>query len=209
MSEKQIGSESADLKFELVKKEKLYTGFFQLNRYLIRHQLFRGGWSRLFGREVFERGRSAAVILFDPVREDLVFVEQFRPGAIESESSPWVLELVAGMIETGEEPEAVVVRESFEEVGCQVGRVMKICDYLVSPGGTTERIWLFLGEVDSQNMAAHGGVAGENEDIKVHRLPAQLMFDRLESGKINNAMTLIAVQWLKLNWQNRADFWSK
>lgn len=194
-------------KFEIIKKESLYKGFFQLNRYLLRHQMFSGEWSDQFDREVFERGHAAAVILLDLAQEKLVLVEQFRPGVVESDESPWILELVAGMIEEGETPQSVVKRESIEEASCHVGRLMKICDYWVSPGGTSERVWLYLGEIDCQNLPKFGGLVDENEDIKIHQLPAAMVFDLLDNGKINNAMTLIAIQWLKLNWKNRANFW--
>lgn len=198
---------SSELEFETLQKEKLYHGFFQLNRYTFRNELFAGGWSDSFQREIFERGHAAAALLLDPDKEVLVLVEQFRPGAVETEESPWLIEPVAGIIEAGESPADVVTRESVEEAGCQVKRLHKICEYLVSPGGTTERIWLFLAEVDSDGISDLGGLDHENEDIRIHKMPVNLVFEMLENGQLNNAMTLIAVQWLKLNWSDRANFW--
>ena len=198
---------SSELKFEALQKEKLYHGFFQLNRYTFRNELFAGGWSDSFQREIFERGHAAAALLLDPNKEVLVMVEQFRPGAVETEESPWLIEPVAGIIETGESPTDVVTRESVEEAGCQVKRLHKICEYLVSPGGTTERIWLFLAEVDNDGISDLGGLDHENEDRRIHKMPVNLVFEMLENGQLNNAMTLIAVQWLKLNWSDRANFW--
>ncbi len=191
--------------YEVSKKECLHDGFFKLNRYHIRNELFEGGWSPIFTREVFERGYASAILLFDPKLEKLVFVEQFRPGAMGSESSPWLIELVAGMIEIDEQPESVAIRESEEEAGCRVNRIKKICEYMVSPGGTTERIWLYIGEVDASNLPEYAGLDNENEDIKIHSVNVNLAFEWLVSGRLNNAMTLIAVQWFKLNWQNCKD----
>ena len=196
------------MQFEILEKESLHKGFFKLNKYHIRNELFDGGWSPVFTREIFERGYAAAILLFDPKLETLVFVEQFRPGAMESEKSPWLIELVAGMIENDEKPEDVAVRESEEEAGCKVKRIRKICEYLVSPGGTTERIWLYIGEIDSSNLPKYAGLDDENEDIKIHTVSIKETFEWLESGRLNNAMTLIAVQWFKINWQTNKELFA-
>lgn len=199
--------DSKSLKFETLKKEKLYHGFFQLNRYSFRYQLFAGGWSEIFQREVFERGHAAGVLLIDLQAEMIGLVEQFRPGAVDTESNPWVLELVAGIIDPGEVPEEVVKREAVEEAGCHISRLAKIGEYLVSPGGTTERIWLFLGQMNHTRLPLSGGLAHEHEDIKVHQISVQDAFNLLERGQINNAMTLIALQWLKINWHRKEQLW--
>lgn len=200
-------TDSKLLKYETLNKESLYQGFFQVNRYSFRHQLFEGGWSQVFQREIFERGHATGVLLLDPVRDMLVFVEQFRPGAVATQNNPWLLELVAGIIEKDESPDQVAEREADEEAGCHIRRLAKICEYLVSPGGSTEKIWLYLGEVDSSQISRYGGLVDENEDIKVHLMSVAEAFNRLENGQISNSMTLIALQWLKLNWDNKADFW--
>jgi ADP-ribose pyrophosphatase len=207
-------SKSKPLKFEILEKESLYKGFFQLNRYTIKNELFAGGWSDTFQREIFERGHASAVLLLDPKLDIVVLVEQFRPGAAvfdrnDADSNAWVLELVAGMIESGESPEGVARRESIEEASCQISRLSKICEYLVSPGGTTEKIWLFLGEVDASKIPDYAGLAEEHEDIKIHKLAVEEAFKQLEIGQINNAMALIGLQWLKINWHRKAEFWEK
>ena len=196
------------MQYEVIKTEPLHNGFFKLNKYYIRNQLFEGGWSTVFSRELFERGNAAAILLFDPKLERLVFVEQFRPGAMESEESPWMTELVAGMIESGEKPKDVAIRESDEEAGCHVNRIRKICEYLVSPGGTTERIWLYIGEVDSSDLPKYAGLDDENEDIKIHAVDLKTAFSWLQSGRLNNAMTLIGVQWFKINWKPDEDIFA-
>jgi len=200
-------NQNSNDKFKLVSKEPLYQGFFSLERYQLKYKQFDGQWSEEFSREIFERGNAAAALLLDPQKDILVMVEQFRPGAVATESHPWLLELVAGIIEPGELPEGVVVRESEEEAGCQVKNVQKITEYLVSPGGTTERIWLYLGEISAENLPEFAGLEHEHEDIKVHQIPVEKAFQMLEQGKINNAMTLIALQWLKLNWHKKGEFW--
>lgn len=195
------------MQYKIHDKENVYSGFFKLNKYHLSNQLFRGGWSDQYSREIFERGHAAAVLLFDRKQDRLVFVEQFRPGAIATEKSPWLMELVAGMIEKGEQPEEVVRRETLEEAGGSVLRLQKICEYLVSPGGSTERIWLYLGEVDSHTLANYAGLDFEHEDIKIHCVSTQTAFEWLDSGRLNNAMTIIAVQWLKLHFIDQDKFW--
>lgn len=192
--------DSKKLKFDCENKQSLYDGFFKLNRYTFKNQLFAGGWSEPYQREIFERGHASAVLLLDLARETLVLVEQFRPGAVETESNPWLIEPVAGIIEAGEQPDEVVRREAVEEAACQVGRLHKICEYLVSPGGTTERIHLYIGEVDSQGLPQLAGLDSEHEDILIHKVPVKKAFESLERGEFRNGMTLISMQWLKLNW---------
>ena len=196
-----------DLEFKQLGKKTLFKGFFEMNKYTFKYQQFEGGWSEPFEREIFERGHAAAALLLDPEKEMLILVEQFRPGAVATENHPWLLELVAGIIEEGEQPDEVVCREAEEEAGCKVSKVEKIYEYLVSPGGTTERIWLYLGKVDSTESPEYAGLDHEHEDIKIHKIPVNDAFKMLESGQINNGMTLIALQWLKLNWPNRENFW--
>ncbi len=193
--------------YKISRKENLYKGFFQLNRYSIANELFSGGFSKTYTREIFERGNAAAILLLDEQRDKLVLVEQFRPGAIGTELNPWLIETVAGIVEPNESPEEVVVREAYEESGAEVMRLRKICDYLVSPGGTTERIWLFIGEIDSQNIPEFAGLEEENEDIKVHCVAVDEAFSWLDSGKINNAMSIIALQWLKLIRLSKTPLW--
>jgi len=199
---------SIKMEFKIIATEILYKGFFRMNKYTLSNELFKGGWSEEYTREVFERGNAAAVLLYDPLKQTVVFVEQFRPGAITGKGSPWLMELVAGMIETGESPDEVVRRESEEEAGCKITRLTKICDYWVSPGGTSERIWLYLGEIDSSQLPDFGGLESEHEDIKVHKVPINEAFRSLDDGELNNAMSIIALQWLRLKILTKSTLWS-
>ncbi len=191
------------MQYKLINKTRLYSGFFKLDKLRLKHQLFKGGWSQEFEREVLNRGNAAGVLLFDPTADKLVLIEQFRPGAIDSEQ-PWVLEVVAGMIETDESPEEVIKREAVEESGAEIKRLKLIQRYFSSPGGTSEQIWLFVAEIDISKIATFAGLDNENEDIKVHSIAVEQAFKWLKEGKINNAMTIIALQWLGLqNHRNR------
>jgi ADP-ribose pyrophosphatase len=199
---------SHDMQYQLITKESMYAGYFQLNRYSYQIELYQGGWSPVFQREIFERGHAAAALLVDADNEKVVLIEQFRPGAVGVNQNPWLIELVAGIIETGEKPEEVVRRESIEEAGCEVKRVKKLYEYLVTPGGSTESVCLYLAEVDATNLVEIAGLETENENIKVLSFSVEEAFRLLNSGKVNNGMTLIALQWLQLNWKKGVDLFA-
>lgn len=179
--------------------DTLFQGFFRMVRYRLKHRLFGGGWGPEISREVFERGHAAVMLPYDPRRDQLVMQEQFRVGAVATSDQPWLLELVAGIIDEGETAEQVVRREAMEEAGLEVGRVEHLFSYLVSPGGTTERIDLFVGEVDATNAGGIHGLESEGEDIRVQVVDRAQAVALLQSGGLDNAATIIALQWLALN----------
>lgn len=184
---------------QIIAEDTGYKGFFRLLKVRLRHRLFAGGWGPELTRELFDRGHAAAVLPYDPVRDEVVLVEQFRVGAIHHDSSPWLLEVVAGIVEPGESEEEVVRREAEEEAGLTLGRLTRAMSYFSSPGGCSERITVFVGEVDATQAASHAGLTDEGEDIRVHRLSRQEAMQWLVDGRIDNAASVIALQWLALN----------
>ena len=200
---------------EVTEKSNAYQGYFRIDRYRLKHRLFEGGWSGEVMREVFERGHAVAVLPYDPDLDQLVFIEQFRAGAhaalaspwFGEDVSPWLVECIAGIIEEGETPENVARRETMEEADCQIQDIVPVCHYLVSPGGSSESVFVFCGRVDAADAGGIHGLSEEHEDIRVTAVPTKEAFDWLESGKIINAMTLIALQWFKLNYPNLRERW--
>lgn len=200
---------------EIVETTTPYKGYFRIDRYLLRHRLFEGGWSRTMMREVFERGHAATALLYDPDLDAVVLIEQFRIGACVATStpwhdknfSPWLIECVAGIIEEGETPEQVIHRESMEETGCRVTDVLPIHRYMVSPGGTTETVMLYCARVDASNAGGIHGLTEEHEDIRVLVVPAAEAIAWLDQGKLVNAMAIIAIQWMKLNHARVRSEW--
>ncbi|MBU2882850.1 ADP-ribose diphosphatase [Psychrosphaera sp. B3R10] len=182
-----------------LKKETIYQGFFKLEQYSFQHSLFAGGESAVVYREILERGDAVAVLPYDPKTNQLVFIEQIRIGAINDKKSPWLLEVVAGMIDKDETKEQVALREAEEEAGLIVEELIPMLNYLSSPGGTTERIHLFLGIVDTTEVGGIYGLAEEQEDIKVHVMDFDDALDLFNQGVIDNASTVICIQWLALN----------
>ncbi|ELY4574433.1 ADP-ribose diphosphatase [Cronobacter turicensis] len=193
---------------EIIAREKLYRGFFSLDLYRFRHRLFNGEMSGEVRREIFERGHAAVLLPFDPVRDEVVLIEQIRIAAFDTSDTPWLLELVAGMIEPGETVEEVARREAEEEAGLSVGRVKKFMSYLASPGGTSERLSLLVGEVDATTAQGIHGLADENEDIRVHVVSREQAYQWVEEGRIDNAASVIALQWLQLHYQALRNEWN-
>ena len=187
---------------EILNKKPLYKGFFECNLYTLRHKLFAGGWSPEIKREFFERGHAAVLLPYDVKNDTVVLIEQFRLGAVAADKSPWLLELVAGMIEQGEVAEDVAKREALEEAGLTVKTCQFMLNYLVSPGGTTEQIDLFIADIDSSNVGGLYGLERENEDIRVHVVARETAYQWVKEGKIYNGATIIALQWLELNKDN-------
>ena len=197
----------ADPRVEILDKTVCYDGFFRMERYRLRHRLFSGAWSRVLTRELFERGHAAAVLPYDPSLDAVVLVEQFRIGALEAPGSPWLLEIVAGIIEPDEMPQDVVRREAVEEANCQIQELVHLYDYFVSPGGTSERIALFCGKVDASGAGGLCGLAAEEEDIRVSVVPFAEAIAQLQAGKINSAAPIMALQWLQLNHDQLRRRW--
>ncbi|MCK6759943.1 ADP-ribose diphosphatase [Enterobacter bugandensis] len=194
---------------EIIARETLYSGFFSMDLYRFRHRLFNGEMSGEIRREIFERGHAAVLLPFDPVRNEVVLVEQIRIAAYDTSESPWLLEMVAGMIEEGESVEDVARREALEEAGLVVGRTKPVLSYLASPGGTSERLSIMVGEVDATTAEGIHGLADENEDIRVHVVSREQAYQWVEEGKIDNAASVIALQWLQLHYQTLRNEWKK
>lgn len=195
------------MKFRILEHDIAFQGFFRIDRFRLQHELYAGGWNQPLTRELFERGHAAAILPYDPRLDAVVMIEQFRIGALQVAGGPWLMEIVAGMIESGEQAEAVARRESVEEAGLEIARSEAICDYLVSPGGTSERIALFCGEVDASNAGGLHGLPEEGEDIRVTRVAYQDAVAMLADGRLNSASVIIAMQWLMLNRERLREQW--
>lgn len=189
--------------------ENLYDGFFKINLYQFKHALFAGGESEVIRREILERGDAVAVLPYDPVTEQVLLIEQIRIGAIKSKHTPWLLECIAGMTDGSEDYESVVKKEAFEEAGLNLTELEFMLSYLSSPGGTTERLYLYLAHADlSQINTGIYGLETEGEDIKTHIMDLDEAFERLNRGEIDNAATVICLQWLALNRDRIRKKWA-
>ncbi|MCE9677594.1 ADP-ribose diphosphatase [Shewanella sp. AS1] len=185
---------------EMLSQRTLYKGFFCLDEYRFKHRLFAGGWSEEITREVFERGHAVVVLPYDPVTDQVVLIEQIRIPVFGADQHPWLLELVAGMIEENETAQQVAERELKEEAGLTARKIEHISRYFSSPGGTSERFEFFWAQVDASDAGGIYGLIDEHEDIKVHVVPREEAYQAVCDGVINNASTVIGLQWLQLNY---------
>lgn len=196
-----------DRRVEVLEKTTPFKGYFQVDLYRLRHRKFDGGWTDEMSREIFERGHAAAVLLYDPERDQVVLIEQFRPGAYAAEMDPWLIEIVAGIIDPGETPEDVVRRETQEEAGCTVTALHPIGRFLATPGGSSETVTIYCGRVDSRGAGGVHGLDHEHEDIRVLSLDRQEALDLLAAGKVTNLIAVAALQWLALNHTEVMRIW--
>jgi ADP-ribose pyrophosphatase len=181
----------------LASRETVFKGYYQVDKLRFHHSLFNGGTSELIDREMFVRGNVAAVLAYDPNSDSIALVEQFRIGAMNQPDNPWLLEVIAGMIEKGEEPEEVAIRESKEEAGLNLTEVRLIRRYLASPGCTPEEVFIYYAETDLSQVQGVHGLEAEGEDIQVHVMSADDAIQMLDEGIIKNSISIIALQWFQ------------
>lgn len=200
---------------KLREKETIFQGYNQIDQYRLRTKLFEGGWSSELERDVYERGHGVIVIAFDPDKNCLVFVEQFRQGVYAAVSSkifdktisPWTLEFVSGNIADGEAPETVASRELFEEAGCKILEMVPVGHYFVSPSGSSQSVYVFCAWVNAPRTGQIRGLNNEGEDIKVHSVTTEKVFELLESGTFNTLGTVYCLQWFRAHYDQLTQLW--
>jgi len=186
-------------KAELVRHEVAFQGYFKVVRYFFRHTLHNGGISDVVSREVFERGQAGGVLMYDPQRDEVVLIRQFRAGAYVAGRHPWTWEIVAGIIEEKETAEIMIRRETVEEAGIKVGELIPIQNVMLTPGACSEACQIFLGRIDSSEAGGVFGLAEEHEDILVKVMPFADAYAMVERNEVDNAVGVIALQWLALH----------
>ena len=183
-------------KVEILRERLIFDDKFQIQEAEVSFQRYDGQMSNPVRILVFERGDAAAAILFNHDSQKVLLIEQFRYPTYEK-GPGWIQEVVAGGIKPDENPEEAIRREIEEEVGYRVQQLTPIATFYVSPGGTSERIFLYYAEVsDNDRVSDGGGLIEENEDMRVVEYSKSDLLQALMSGQIQDAKTLIAAQWL-------------
>jgi ADP-ribose pyrophosphatase len=172
-----------------------YRGFFRLDLHKLQFRRFCGEWSEVITREMFERGQAAAVLPYDPVRDQVILTRQFLPGAWAAGCPCFPLQIIAGMIGKDETPEQVAVREAVEEAGCALGAVVKAVSFLPSPGGSSELIHVFVARADASIATGIHGLAAEHEDIRVEVYSADEAIRMLDAGEILSGPAVVGLLW--------------
>lgn len=187
-------------KFELLSENTAYSGFNSIEILNFKYQKFNGLPSRVIERELFKRKSFVGVLLLDPIRREIVLIEQFRIGPMVNKDNPWVVEIVAGQVDSNETKETAALREAKEEANCEITQLIFINEYYLTPGSSNEILTLYCGLTNTTNAGGIHGLAAEDEDIKVHVLDIELAIKMLKNCEIKNASTIIALQWLELNY---------
>ncbi|MFW3898535.1 NUDIX domain-containing protein [Pseudomonas putida] len=193
---------------EIVQRDTCFQGFYRLDRVRLRHELFAGGMGREISRELFVRHDAVCVLPYDPQRDEVVLIEQFRVGALGKTANPWLVELVAGLIDKDEQPEQVAHREAQEEAGLTFSALWPMTRYFPSPGGSDELVHLYLGRCSSEGAGGLHGLEEEGEDIRVRVWAFEDALQAVRDGLIANAASIIALQWLALNRDEVRGMWS-
>jgi len=201
-------STDGDNRVEILDRGEVYSGYFELARYRLRHRKHAGGWTPPLVREVLNRGHTVALLPYDPLRDTVVLIEQFRIGAYAAGLEPWQVEAVAGVIEPGEEAGDVARRETMEEAGCEVGELEAIGAILLSSGASSETSHMFCGRVSSDGVGGVHGLADEGEDIRAIVVPALEAIARVSDAAAISAYTVIPLQWLAINRERLRDQWT-
>ena len=195
------------MKWSVINKKLLANGFLKLEAFELTHDLFEGGESQVLVRELLDRGQAAAVLPYDPVRDELVLIEQFRIGALDEPNGPWVMEIIAGLQEPGEPADELVHREAEEEAGCKITDLIPVHHYYSSPGSSNEKIQIYFARTETEGLGGIYGIDEEGEDIRVHIVSSETAFEWLDSGRIDSALPIIALQWFRLNRDSIRERW--
>ncbi|MDA9628926.1 NUDIX domain-containing protein [Pelagibacteraceae bacterium] len=188
------------LKYKIINKKNLYSGFFSHNKYEFTHQKHNGEWTNIVEREIFSGAHVSTLLPYDPIKKEIILIQQFRAGVLSRGYESYLYEIVAGIIDEGENPEETAIRECFEETGCKVKKVHPIQSYFPAPGSSEEYYHLYLGEVQAFNGERIRGLEEENEDILVKCFKVEDVRQMLKEKKIINGLTLVALQWFFLEY---------
>jgi len=187
----------------ITRQQRLFDDFFKIDELFVTHRQIDGTMSSAQRRLVFERGDSVAVLLFNRDRRAVVLVEQFKAPALVARrrddpatTDGWLVETLAGMIDDGETPETAAIRETLEETGYRIRTAELIGRFFVSPGGTSERVFLYFAEVTDADRADEGGGI-DDEDIRVLHVGLAELFERLARGLIEDVKLAIGAFWLQ------------
>lgn len=185
------------------RQRRVFDDVFKIDEFVVSHQQIDGTISAGQRRLVFERGDSVAVLLLNAETQSVVLVEQFRVAALvgrrrddRSTTDGWIVETVAGMIDADETPEMAAIRETLEETGYRIQQPELISRFFPSPGGTSERVFLYYAAVRQADRVGKGGGI-EDEDIRVLQITLDDLFGRLSRGVIEDPKLIIAAYWLQ------------
>jgi len=185
------------MEVKILEENREYDGFFKIDKVTLQYEKFSGEMSEKITRLNFDRGNTVAALLYDEERDSVILIKQFRYPAYINDGPGWILEIVAGIIDKERDVISVARAELLEEAGYEVDDLEPISAFYASPGGSSEKIYLYLAHTQ-RKISSGGGLTDEHEDIQVVEIPLDEAMKMVETGEICDAKTIIALQWLKL-----------
>ncbi len=188
----------SDSEWQILDSAEPYAHYFAVEKLHLRHRLFSGGWSAELDRAIFVSGDATVLLPWDPVRDRVLLIDQFRAGpAARGDNEPWLLEAIAGRIDAGETPEEAARREATEEAGVTIERVFAAPSHYPSPGAVAEYLYIYIGTTDlPDDVTGVSGLDSEHEDIRSHLVDRAQLMALVERGEIRNGPLLVAALWL-------------
>lgn len=186
---------------EVLAHRQPYASYFAVEEFDLRFRNFDGGMSKTVTRAVFISGDAAVVLPYDPARDRVLLIEQFRPGPqARGAANPWLIEAVAGRIDGGETPEAAAYREAEEEAGLTLAALIPVANYYPSPAAKAEYIYSYIGIADLSGEGGRiGGLDDEGEDIRAHVVSLDRLMELVRDGEVDNAPLILLAYWLQAN----------
>jgi len=185
-------------KVSIESKKYILEDVFKVEEAYLRYEKFDGKMSGTVRRISLERGDSVAVIILNKITNKIILISQFRYPSYKSDHG-WLIEAIAGIVDPDETPEEAARREVQEETGLSITSLEHITTFFPSPGGSSERIFLYFSEVSKEkgDYDETGGLPCESEDIKSHEISLEDALLKIKSGEIMDAKTIIGIQWLE------------
>lgn len=187
------------MNFEIVEETRLFDEFLKVDKVILNHDTHSGGKLSNICRYVLHRPAAVGVVLENITTKKIILVQQLRFPVARFQNNGWLTEIIAGLIDEGESPEECARREVMEEVGYKVDKLELIMDYCPNVGISDEQITLYYGQVTSDDKIAEGGgLDDESEDILIIEKDIDDLFNEVQSGKIIDGKSIVALQWLAL-----------
>lgn len=198
---------------QIISNEIAWKGRFSVDVVKFRQRRFDGAMSGVRTWELLCRGRAAGVLPYDPITDQVALIEQFRLPALAAGFEPVMVEIPAGLCDDGEDPAKTVIREAQEEMKLPIDLLEPIGDFLLTPGASDERCTMFVGRIHApqagpDGIIGQGGLAAEQEDIRVRLHSATAAIEAAAAGRYPNSVTAIALLWLAVRRDWLRAHWS-
>ena len=186
-------------KVKIIGIKNLSNTHYKLDKVDFEYQTNNGSWQTQ-SRECYDRGDGAAILLYNPIKKTVILIKQFRmPSYLNGNATGMMIEVCAGLLDE-DHPEACIIKEVEEETGFKISNPKKVFELYSTPGAVTEKIHYFIAEYsDDMKISDGGGLEEEHEEIEVLEIDFETALSMVSKGEINDAKTVVLLQYAKLN----------